>query len=56
MHPERNQAVFTFHNVSINSIFDLDDTLYNLNLHSIMYLLIQKSIWDCSRNIEIYIP
>ena len=48
--------LFTFHNVSINSVEDFDRLLNNLNLHSIMYLLIRCSN-DNKRYVYcIYIP
>ena len=38
----REPDVFTFHNVSINSFLILLMILAQINLHSIMYLLIRK--------------
>ena len=40
-----SKYLFTFHNVSINSNTDYNLDDYNLNLHSIMYLLIRYHYW-----------
>ena len=49
-------ASFTFHNVSINSKNSFSKNDDNINLHSIMYLLIRETWENGYINEIIYIP
>ena len=54
LYKEENQ--FTFHNVSINTEYDISGVIDKYNLHSTMFLLIHTGVGWHQADLRIYIP